>query len=60
MSNEPLKPCPFCGNINLEIAQPKFPVGIIEWYVDCIGECQAMIFNQGTKEEIIEKWNKRV
>ncbi len=60
---EELKPCPFCGNTEIEIQhchtpsvdpagrEPYFPIGC--------HECGAWIDGSSTESEAIEAWNKR-
>lgn len=51
-----LKPCPFCGNKNLIVADyPKPPS---YWSIRC-ERCGCQIGDQGTLEAAIEQWNHR-
>lgn len=50
---EKLKPCPFCGNKNIEIVDGD------AWpWVRC-RECLGSTAMENTKEEAIKKWNRR-
>lgn len=51
--SEELKRCPFCGSKNLCLA------GNIWHWVQC-NNCLAEIAVQGSEEEAIEQWNRRV
>lgn len=49
---EEIKPCPFCGNIDIEVFFQD-AAG-----VQCIN-CEALIFGHGSEEKAIQAWNKR-
>lgn len=57
-----LKPCPFCGSKNIELAQKtvftqNIPVGI-DWYVLCNGCCSSSgLFI--SDHDAINAWNRR-
>lgn len=56
MTNDELKPCPYCGNY------PLLRQDASEWRVECIGEgceCLPSTWFYDTKEEAIEAWNRR-
>ena len=54
MTEQKLKPCPFCGG-----KAETYPYYFNEWYIGC-GECSCDLGVFDTKEEAIEAWNKRV
>lgn len=51
---EELKPCPFCGEEELEVT-----VYSLGWFVIC-PNCEVVTANRPTKGQAIEAWNKRV
>lgn len=51
-----LKPCPFCGSENLEIAINSIMVN--PYYVWCF-DCNAIGPDEKTKTKAIKKWNAR-
>lgn len=56
MSNEKLKPCPFCGSTDIVIAQkPGFSSG---GYALCRGCCATTMSSIYT-DEAIANWNRR-
>lgn len=62
-----LKPCPFCGNKNVECVENFENTGLHEggyaWIVQCNymkGGCGAKSGCRPEKEEAIELWNKRM
>lgn len=61
MSNEELKPCPFCGSDAIEVF-PHKEDSVIYWDASC-GRCGAQTdyFSEerGGKEGAIEAWNTR-
>ena len=62
MSEAKLKPCPFCGGTNIVIHRDDGIVAQrleIERYRLCCKDCAAQLY-RGTKEEVIEAWNRRV
>lgn len=55
-----LKPCPFCGSVNLSLTQDDFG----HWGVECHGyACHAYLSNAKwaceRKEDAIAMWNRR-
>ena len=52
--NEKLKPCPFCGSIDVEEKQ----YGDNEFWVSC-ADCGARIPEYEDYDEAIEAWNRR-
>jgi Lar family restriction alleviation protein len=58
MSNETLKPCPFCGSENIEIA----PIGEYVFCNDCytIGPQEHGNTSEEKIQRAIAAWNKRV
>ena len=55
-----LKPCPFCGCI-IEGEQPyvdDFDTDDDYWVIKC-GYCNAMIYDNLDRNEVIRKWNQR-
>jgi Lar family restriction alleviation protein len=55
MSNEALKPCPFCGGKPINTRDTTFD----KYWVFC-SVCFASGPHMKTKEEAIAAWNKRV
>jgi Lar family restriction alleviation protein len=49
-----LKPCPFCGGDDCVVDTTGF-----NYYVTCL-KCEARGPLEGTKEEAVELWNKRM
>ncbi len=56
MSDEKLKPCPFCGNEKLVILT-CVALTIYDWKVLC-EHCNVFVRGY-TKEEAIDAWNRR-
>lgn len=52
-----LKPCPFCGEKEIAIYLYEKIYGI-EVYKACCTKCSAQ-FYRGTREELIEAWERR-
>lgn len=51
-----LKPCPFCGSEDVEYT--NFGKGFDMWLIQC-DECEAMFPLLNSREEAIQRWNKR-
>jgi len=51
----PLKPCPFCGSVDIHVKQGATLI------VDC-QECGAVMFNyqNGVQRDVYKAWNSRV
>ena len=50
-----LKPCPFCGNANLNVRKGKYM-----WWVECCNaDCMATGGAKSLKKKAIEAWNRR-
>ena len=56
MNNEDLKPCPFCGG-EAELVKAHFFGG--DLYAGRCGNCAATSEFEATKEEAVDKWNRR-
>lgn len=51
-----LKPCPFCGGLDLEVRHGKYM-----WWIECAdSDCRASGGAKYQKNEAIEAWNRRV
>jgi len=65
MSQAKLKPCPFCGNVDMDNDEGCFPVRFHQgrptaWEVRCGNpSCFAFEAEAGSREIAIEKWNRR-
>lgn len=57
MSDEKLKPCPFCGG-EAEIKETENDVGCKIWYIEC-SDCELTIKNGYLPKGLIRKWNTR-
>lgn len=55
MTEQKLKPCPFCGG-KAKVWEDLFIR--FSWTTYCV-KCGASV-REGTKEKVIEAWNKRV
>jgi Lar family restriction alleviation protein len=55
MVSEELKPCPFCGTPEPQLAQPRATVGW--WVIEC-RDCPALM-EEETEEAIVAAWNTR-
>lgn len=57
MSNENLKPCPFCGKRDTRVA--TFPM--LDWddYAIRCNSCGAQTRQVSTIEQAVEDWNRR-
>jgi Lar family restriction alleviation protein len=59
-----LKPCPFCGSINIALMnwhdfnRETFESNGVKHFAKCAG-CWARIDDQRSKHDAIEKWNTR-
>ncbi|WII07012.1 Lar family restriction alleviation protein [Methanomassiliicoccales archaeon LGM-RCC1] len=54
-----LKPCPFCGH-DVTIYEDDLETDNLFWVIRC-GWCNAMIYDDcEDKEQIVERWNRRV
>lgn len=49
-----LKPCPFCGGMNLYYAEGRF------YAVECVDCGGKVVGAYRTEEEAVEAWNRRV
>jgi len=58
MSEEKLKPCPFCGSYMVRIAKDKLPDGGYIYDVRCMN-CGCGSPFRCTEEEVVEAWNRR-
>ena len=63
MTNNELKPCPFCGGKNVSTFEEQFISLTTRWYVCQCEECG--IFSRidrggSTEQEAIDAWNRRV
>ena len=56
MTKIELKPCPFCGERKIELDKPDLL--FYGWFCQC-PNCKATIAYNGTRESVIEKWNRR-
>ena len=54
---EELKPCPFCGDTDIEIIEPSECYD--EFEVQC-QECGARSEWENSKEKAVANWNRRV
>lgn len=65
MSQAKLKPCPFCGNVDMDTDEGCFPVKFDGgkprlWEVRCGNpSCFANDPSAGTRADAIAKWNAR-
>ena len=56
MQDYKLKPCPFCGERKIELAEPDYYFG--SWFCECTACRQAKAAGK-TLEKAIKKWNRR-
>ena len=56
MTENKLKPCPFCGESKLVVAEKILTRE--RWYVHC-GNCKCRTFQYLDRREAIEAWNRR-
>jgi len=55
--NEKLKPCPFCGSMQLEIKDDNKQFFIV--WCTCCGCEKSSDFEDDTRAGVIKEWNKR-
>lgn len=60
MSENELKPCPFCGSENMRTGNEKYITGK-DIYIECT-KCSAriQICAEYGEEELVKMWNNRV
>ena len=56
MQDYNLKPCPFCGERKIELAEPDYFFG--SWFCECT-TCRQAIAAGETLEKAMKKWNIR-
>nr|DAO92637.1 MAG TPA: restriction alleviation protein [Caudoviricetes sp.] len=56
MQDYNLKPCPFCGERKIELAEPDYFFG--SWFCECTA-CRQAIAAGETLEKAMKKWNIR-
>ena len=56
MKSDELKPCPFCGSENIDLA--SYAKKNDMWFVQCDG-CFATFPMFDTKTEAMQSWNRR-
>ena len=64
MPDTTLKPCPFCGSLEIMIVDNHDPVtGGEDWIIECVGcESAFIASNDGmpcSRSELIARWNRR-
>ena len=58
MSEEKLKPCPFCGG-EASVYETGYMYSAPQYYI-CCDECGSGIAVFNTEQDAIEAWNRRV
>jgi len=57
VTNQKLKPCPFCGAVDPKIVDAGFK----HWAVRCLnGYCKAQGLRDYRRENVIAAWNNRI
>ena len=59
MKEVELKPCPFCGSVNLRMGSTGCSMGI-DIYIKCNCGAKIQICKEFGSEELVNRWNRRV
>jgi Lar family restriction alleviation protein len=57
-SKPKLTPCPFCGEVNMQLERPPFSEFDHDWFAQC-KNCGATATSSGTEADVVKAWNRR-